>query len=175
RAADDASLTQSGYIAGTPQYMSPEQARGEVLDHHTDLFSLGSVLYAMCSGHPPFRAENTMAALKRVCDDEPRRLRDVNPDVPEWLEAIVSRLQRKNPADRFASAQEVAERLSRCLARLHSGGAVRKDPDATWQSGRAGAAAPKRAAGDDVLGQRQPSKGRITTSFFAVALVAATL
>jgi hypothetical protein len=101
--------------------MSPEQARGDALDHRTDLFSLGSVLYAMCSGHPPFRAENTMAVLKRVCDDEPRRLRDSNPDIPEWLEAIISRLQRKAPADRFATAREVADSLSRRLVQLQSG------------------------------------------------------
>src|SRR5262249_45068066 len=152
RAVDDASLTQSGYIAGTPMYMSPEQARGEPLDHRTDLFSLGSVLYALCSGHPPFRAENTMAVLRRVCDDEPRRLRDANPDIPEWLEAVVSRLQRKAPADRFATAQEVADQLSSCLAQLQTGGVVGQDPGPTWQSGRAGAATPQPAAGDDVPG-----------------------
>ena len=71
RAADDASLTQSGVIAGTPQYMAPEQARGEPVDHRADLFSLGSVLYAMCTGRPPFRAGGTMAVLKRVCEDTP--------------------------------------------------------------------------------------------------------
>ena len=69
RAADDASLTQSGVVAGTPQYMSPEQARGETIDHRADLFSLGSVLYAMAAGRPPFRAETTMAVLRRVCDE----------------------------------------------------------------------------------------------------------
>src|SRR5262249_33883725 len=74
------------------------------------------------------RAENTMAVLKRVCDDEPRRLRDVNPDVPEWLEAIVSRLQRKDPADRFATAQEGADRLSPCLAGPQAGAGPTRKP-----------------------------------------------
>lgn len=63
RAMDDASLTSSGLIAGTPMYMAPEQARGETLDHRADLFSLGSVLYQMASGRPPFRAANTVAVL----------------------------------------------------------------------------------------------------------------
>src|SRR5262249_4391644 len=72
RAADDASLTRSGVIAGTPAYMSPEQAEGEKVDHRSDLFSFGSVLYALCTGRPPFRAETAMAVLRRVCDDVPR-------------------------------------------------------------------------------------------------------
>src|SRR5207253_3543414 len=72
RAADDASLTQSGAIAGTPQYMSPEQARGEALDARSDLFSLGTVLYVLCTGCPPFRADSTVAVLRRVCDETPR-------------------------------------------------------------------------------------------------------
>ena len=66
RAVDDASLTQSGVVAGTPQYMSPEQARGEPVDHRSDLFSLGSVIYFMCAGHAPFRASSTPAVLRRV-------------------------------------------------------------------------------------------------------------
>ena len=82
RAADDASLTQSGVVAGTPQYMAPEQARGEPVDHRADLFSLGSVLYAMCTGRSPFRAETTVAVLRRVCDETPRPIREINPESP---------------------------------------------------------------------------------------------
>jgi serine/threonine-protein kinase len=118
RTIDDASQSQSGYIAGTPQYMAPEQARGEPIDARADLFSLGSVIYAMCSGHPPFRAETTLAVLRRICDDAPRDLREANPDVPEWLAAIVARLLAKSPDERFQSADEVADLLERWLAHL---------------------------------------------------------
>ncbi|HJZ56579.1 MAG TPA: protein kinase, partial [Gemmataceae bacterium] len=124
RAVDDASLTRSGVVAGTPAYMSPEQAGGERVDHRSDLFSLGSVLYAMCAGHPPFRADSAVAILRRVCDDTPRPLPEINSAVPEWLAALVTKLQAKNPADRFASAAEVATLLSQCLARLQTGGSV---------------------------------------------------
>ena len=118
RAADDASLTQSGVIAGTPLYMAPEQARGEELDHRADLFSLGSVLYVLCTGRPPFRASNTLAVLKRVTEDTPRPIREIIPEVPDWLCAIISRLHAKQPADRFASAREVANLLAHHLAKL---------------------------------------------------------
>jgi uncharacterized protein (TIGR03067 family) len=118
RTADDASLTQSGVIAGTPMYMSPEQADGKPVDLRTDLFSLGSVLYAMCTGHPPFRASGTMAVLKRVCEETPRPVREVNPDIPDWLCAIVEKLHAKRPEDRFQSAKEVADLLAQHLAHL---------------------------------------------------------
>lgn len=65
RAADDASLTRFGTISGTPMYMAPEQAMGKTLDHRADLFSLGSVLYQMACGRPPFRAPSTIAVLRR--------------------------------------------------------------------------------------------------------------
>ena len=118
RSADDASLTKAGDVLGTPQYMSPEQARGEPMDHRSDLFSLGCVMYAMAAGRSPFRAETTMAVLRRVCEDRPRPLRDVNPDIPDWLEGIVAKLLAKEPADRFRSADEVAGLLERCLAHI---------------------------------------------------------
>jgi len=58
-------MPRRGVVAGTPQFMSPEQARGNAVDRRSDLFSLGSVLYAMCTGHSPFRAESTMGVLRR--------------------------------------------------------------------------------------------------------------
>ena len=116
RAADDASLTQSGVIAGTPQFMSPEQTRGEQVDHRTDLFSLGTVLYTLLAGHSPFRAETAMGVLRRVSDDTPRPLREINPQVPIWLEAFIAKLQAKQPSQRFDSASQVAEQLKQCLA-----------------------------------------------------------
>ena len=118
RAADDASLTQSGVIAGTPMYMSPEQARGEAVDARSDLFSLGSVLYAMCAGRPPFRAAGSMAILRRVCEEEPTPIREVNPDAPDWLAEVIAKLHAKDPAGRFQTAAEAAEALGGRLAEL---------------------------------------------------------
>jgi serine/threonine-protein kinase len=116
RAADDASLTRSGIIAGTPQFMSPEQARGDSIDARSDLFSLGSVLYTLCTGHAPFRAETPYGVLRRISDDTPRPIRDFNPEIPAWLSAIVEKLHAKSPVDRFQSAGEVAQLFEQCLA-----------------------------------------------------------
>ncbi|HMF17666.1 MAG TPA: serine/threonine-protein kinase, partial [Gemmataceae bacterium] len=118
RAATDASLTQSGVVSGTPHHMSPEQAEGKPVDHRSDLFSLGSVLYAMCTGRAPFRASGPMAILKRVCEETPTPIREINAEIPDWLAAIVARLHAKDRAERFSSAAEVAELLGRHLAHL---------------------------------------------------------
>jgi serine/threonine-protein kinase len=118
RTIDEASLTCSGAVAGTPQYMSPEQAEGDPIDHRSDLFSLGSVMYAMATGHSPFRAGTTMAVLRRICEDTPRPLREINADMPEWLAEIVERLLQKDPDARFQTADEVAQLLEQCLAHL---------------------------------------------------------
>jgi serine/threonine protein kinase len=98
--------------------MAPEQARAESVDHRSDLFSLGSTLYAMCAGYPPFRAESAVAILRRVSDDTPRPLREVNANVPDWLETIIARLHAKDPGERYQSAAEVADILSQCLGYL---------------------------------------------------------
>jgi hypothetical protein len=118
RAADDASLTHTGHLPGTPHYMSPEQARGEPIDARSDLFSLGSVLYAMATGRPPFRAETSLAVLRRITDERPRPVGEVNAELPAWFTRLVARLHAKLPAERFNSAEEVAELLEQCLAHV---------------------------------------------------------
>ncbi len=118
RAADDASISQSGIIAGTPMYMAPEQAQGQTLDQRADLFSLGSVLYQMVAGRPPFRANSTVAVLKRVADDTPRDIREIIPETPQWLCDIIAKLHAKDPDDRYQSAREVADVLADCEAQL---------------------------------------------------------
>lgn len=115
RAEDDAALTRSGFHPGTPHYMSPEQVRGEAIDARSDLFGLGCVLYALCTGHPPFRAETSYAVLRRITDDTARPIRELNPDIPEWLERIVMKLLCKSREDRFDSAEEAGKLLEGCL------------------------------------------------------------
>ena len=124
RAVDDASLTSSGAITGTPMYMAPEQACGLALDCRADLFSLGSVLYQMACGRPPFRAESTLAVLRRVTEDTPRPLQEILPEIPDWLVAIVTQLHAKQPENRIQSAKEVAELLTRFQSELQHSGKV---------------------------------------------------
>ena len=118
RMADDVQLTQQGVVAGTPEYMAPEQARGEPVDPRADLFSLGSVLYAACTGGPPFCGASAVAVLRQVSDREPVPIQRLNPAIPDWLEMLIARLMAKNPAERFQSAAEVVAILGARLARL---------------------------------------------------------
>ena len=104
---------RAGGVAGTPMYMAPEQATGGPLDHRADLFSLGSVLYTMLAGRPPFRASSPLAVLKRVAEDTPRPIPEIVPEAPPAICALIARLHAKRPDDRFASAREVADLLDR--------------------------------------------------------------
>ena len=121
RAADDASFTRSGVIAGTPMYLSPEQATGGTIDHRTDLFSLGSVLYVMICGRPPFRAPTTLAVLNRIAEASPRPIPEILATVPDWLCNLITKLHAKHPDDRYRSAKDVADLLGRCLFDIQRG------------------------------------------------------
>jgi serine/threonine-protein kinase len=149
RMTDDAPVTQPGVLAGTPEYMAPEQARGEPVDHRADLFSLGSVIYAMCTGRPPFRAASAVAVLRQVSDEEPAPVRTLNSDAPEWLAAVVARLMAKDPAERFESAAEVADLFEGFLAHLRQPATVPAPPLASLGRCRepSGTPGPARLAG----------------------------
>ena len=111
RVAEDVKLTRTGFVAGTPLYMAPEQAMGEPTDHRSDLFSLGVIMYEMCAGETPFAASSALAILKKIVDGKPRPIRELNPDVPDWLAETINDLLAKNPADRTQSAVHLAELL----------------------------------------------------------------
>ncbi len=118
RAIDDATLTGTGLIAGTPQYMSPEQARGDSVNLPSDLFSLGSVMYAMCTGRPPFRAQTSYGILRRVIEDTPRPVGELNADVPAWLEGLINGLLGKQSETRLGDAAVIATMLQSCIAHV---------------------------------------------------------
>lgn len=111
RTTSDGGITHTGEILGTPQCMSPEQARGEIVDQRSDLFSLGCVMYTMCTGFSPFRADNMLAVMKKVCEETPRPIAQINPNLPEWLCELVHRLLEKEPEHRVQTAEGVVRVL----------------------------------------------------------------
>jgi serine/threonine protein kinase len=133
---DDASLTQTGIVAGTPHYMSPEQASGGPIDHRSDLFSLGSVLYFMATGRPPFRATGSLAVLNHICREAHRPVWESHPEIPDELSDVIDRLLEKKPGRRFTSADEVSQTLAALLSRAQQRGLGRRRLRITrkWQS-----------------------------------------
>ncbi len=118
RTTSDGGITHTGEILGTPQCMSPEQARGEIVDQRSDLFSLGCVMYTMCTGVSPFRADNMLAVMKKICETGPRPIAQINPNLPEWLCELVHRLLEKEPEQRVQTAGDVVETLENHSLRL---------------------------------------------------------
>ena len=99
--------TSPGTVIGTAAYMSPEQARGKRLDHRTDIFSFGVVVYEMMTGKKPFEGETAMDVMTAILHKEPAPIREAVPDVPRDLERIVSKLLRKDPDERYQTVKDV--------------------------------------------------------------------
>ncbi len=92
--------------------MPPEQVRGEKVDGRCDLYSLGCVLYRLCTGRLPFTGENTMSLLMALATEQPKSVRELNADIPQALNDLIMQLLAKDPAERPGTAREVADRLS---------------------------------------------------------------
>ncbi|HEX2057368.1 MAG TPA: protein kinase [Actinomycetota bacterium] len=110
-------ITTTGSILGTVTYVSPEQARGREPDARSDVYSAGVVLYELLVGRPPFRAETEVATAMMHLNEPPVPVRALKPQVPRHLEAVVTRALAKDPADRWASAEEMARALHTGSAR----------------------------------------------------------
>ena len=124
RAAASSTMTRTGHILGTAHYISPEQAMGEPVGPASDLYSLGVVLYEMLTGELPFDADTPLAIAMKHVNGYVRQPKDLNPSVPDGINAITLRLLAKNPEDRYASDSELIEDLERVSAGLDPAGAT---------------------------------------------------
>lgn len=119
RRETEETMTQTGMVAGTLNYMSPEQSRGEEVDCRSDLFSVGSLLYFLATGEAPFQSDAPMGVIHRIGNETHPRVRTVNPEIPHKLEQVIDCLLEKEPQFRFQSASELEKHLSDYLAHLN--------------------------------------------------------
>src|SRR5579862_8202469 len=115
-------MTQTGTVLGTSDYIAPEQAQGQHVDEHSDVYSLGVVLYELLTSEVPFPGENFVAVAMRHINEPPPSVRDKRPDVPWRVDEAVRRAMAKDPADRFATMAEFRAELDACLAELQAAG-----------------------------------------------------
>ena len=116
RDADLDGITGTGVLSGTPYYMSPEQARAhQGIDHRTDVYSAGAVLYELLTRTPPFPGDDSPSVLHRICHERPAAIRRLNPRVPRALARICRKAMEREPADRYATAGELEADLERFL------------------------------------------------------------
>jgi eukaryotic-like serine/threonine-protein kinase len=114
-------ITQEGGLLGTVAYMSPQQAAGEAVDHRSDIFSLGVVLYELLTGRLPFGADYEMAVIYSILNEDPISVKDLNPQLPEALDQVVVKALRKEPNNRYQSGDEFAADLRKVKEILKAG------------------------------------------------------
>ena len=116
-ASDDAARTLDGHAIGTPAYMSPEQARGELgsIDERADVWGLGTILFEILAGRPPYAGTSALGVLAKVLDDPPPRVREVAPDAPAELAAVVDRALMRDPSSRYPNAGELSKEIGAYL------------------------------------------------------------
>ncbi len=181
---DDATLaagTQAGDFLGTLEYMSPEQARGKPVDHRTDIYALGTILYEMLAGRRPFVAENRLALLQEIAHGTPTPVRSLRSEVSEVLDDVVSRALARDPQMRFQSMWELAAAL-----KFSSNPGVASSPSSAWPpaaglptvsvSSTSASAAPPASAGTPESRQSRRhwlvTAGAVGAAFALAAIVA---
>jgi serine/threonine-protein kinase len=172
RGIEGESITRASSILGTAGYVSPEQARGDPVDHRSDIYSLGCVLYEMLTGRPPFEAENPVAVAFQHVHEAPRPPSSLVPSIPPALEAVVLRAMEKDPAGRFPSVTDMTAALDEGTAPIPSVASTRPLPPV-------GAAHPSTASGTptpptETLPRRvdRPPRRRRTAMVLVLVLVA---
>lgn len=123
KAMGDAGMTEAGIAFGTPHYLAPEQARGDEVTPRTDIYAVGVIMYEMLSGRLPFEGDNPMKVAYAHVFDTPTPLREVNPNVSEGMEAIVSKAMAREPEQRFRSADD----MLRALESFRPGGLINQE------------------------------------------------
>ena len=109
---DSNSMTKTGIAMGTPNYISPEQLKGQAVDRRADLFSLGVVMYEMLLGRRPFKGENITSLIYAITTQEPKLPSTINPQIPLLFDHIIGRALKKNPNERYQKASEISANLS---------------------------------------------------------------
>ena len=138
------SITSPGIVCGTPEYMSPEQARGDVLDARSDLYAVGVILYQLLAGRLPFEAESPTQVVLAHLTQQPRDPREVAPErqIPQVLVDVTLKMLSKEPADRYSDADELSAALGDALAVIENRGSLGSQEASTVRCGACGALNP---------------------------------
>lgn len=144
-AEGDTQLTRTGTVLGTPMFMSPEQAKGARVDHRSDLWAVGAILYDALAGHPPYQGDSYNALIVSIVTREHIPLSHLRPDLPRSLLEVIARALRKEPEDRYQQAQEMIDALEAIPETDAQSGVVSRAPKTAKAAGAAGAARAARA------------------------------